>query len=162
MSDDILDRAAQALDGVSEGPWTANGCNVKSHHGGIAYPGYETNARFIAAARSLVPELADEIINLRAERDQWQALWRDSVAEAAAASEERDKAAAASEPRRIETVEELDALPVHTVLRGHRGEVFDLWMDSHEKPCWVMAGGVQTPAEFDLPATVLYTPKAGD
>src|SRR5690625_4032565 len=108
MSDDIIDRAKQALDGVDPyTPW-----DVEQYTNGTfgVYAADSLHARvlngrtahFIAAARSLVPELADEIINLRAERDQWKALWQDTVAEAAAAIEERDKAVAASEPRRIE------------------------------------------------------------
>ena len=132
MSDDILDRARDVL-------------------------AYE-----LTSQPNLVRKLVDEIEHLRAERDQWKALWKDSVAEASAAIEERDRAVAASQPRRIETVEELDALPVGAVLRGHRGEVFELWVDMHGKPLWYMAGGVQRPTTFDLPALLLWSPEVGD
>jgi hypothetical protein len=84
MSDDILARARAALDGVTPGPWVHDPklfSNVYSDDAtgsivatctGFTYarrpPADEAaNARFIAFARSLVPEMADEIARLRAQ-----------------------------------------------------------------------------------------------
>jgi hypothetical protein len=84
MSDDLIDRARAALDGVTPGPWVHDPklfSNVYSDDAtgsivatctGFTYarrpPAVEAaNARFIAFARSLVPEMADEIARLRAE-----------------------------------------------------------------------------------------------
>ena len=85
MTEDILDRARKALDGVTPGPWWhdnnegygANNvwCEVpgdvlgkdivaKIHHDSAEA---EANARLIAAARDLVPAMADEIERMRAE-----------------------------------------------------------------------------------------------
>jgi uncharacterized small protein (DUF1192 family) len=75
MSDDILARARAALELVHRAPWT-QGKNHPSnvyHQGRLIaecctrHPIGENNAHFIAAARSLVPEMADEIARLRAE-----------------------------------------------------------------------------------------------
>lgn len=68
MSEDVVAKARAALEGVTEGPWefdpnqddylvtTSTGEAVGSHH---------RNTQFIAASRSLVPELVTEIERLR-------------------------------------------------------------------------------------------------
>jgi HAMP domain-containing protein len=92
MSDDILARARAALDGVTPGPWVHDPklfSNVYSDDAtgsivatctGFTYarrpPADEAaNARFIAFARSLVPEMADEITRLRAEVERLREAW---------------------------------------------------------------------------------------
>jgi uncharacterized small protein (DUF1192 family) len=104
MTDDILARARAALDGVTPGPWetqcypwpTQIGCcplvgNPRSAHHkmrNVAAANTDQDIRFIAAARSLVPEMADEIARLRAEverlREAERTAWiagRDAAAE---------------------------------------------------------------------------------
>lgn len=73
-------------------------------------------------------------------------------------------AAGYSKPRTIETVEELDALPVETVVRSDMGNIYvkDYDMDDPSAIWWVTAGAV---SEFQsnrilLPATILYEPEA--
>lgn len=104
-------------------------------------------------------EMADEIEHLRAERDQWKALWKDSVAEASAALEALDKTVAASQPRRIETVEELDALRSGTVIRDASRYVYEKRHTGGRR--WDQTGwdGDRWSDDIDLPATVLYTPE---
>jgi hypothetical protein len=90
---DIIERATQALDGVTEGPWDDKGTD--SEDWSVDYPGdcswcfvgrknktpvailigkgyrsdrmIDANARFIAASRQLVPDLIAEVQRLRAE-----------------------------------------------------------------------------------------------
>jgi hypothetical protein len=71
-------------------------------------------------------------------------------------------AAGYSKPSTIETVEELDALPVETVVRSDMGNIYvkDYDPDDPSAIWWVTAGAV---SEFQsnrilLPATVLYEP----
>jgi hypothetical protein len=89
MSDDVVQRAKTALEGVSEGPWEVevdeNGRPVGhyddsednwdpeawfdvdgSNGGWIAHVGESRDAAFCAASRQLVPELIAEIERLRA------------------------------------------------------------------------------------------------
>lgn len=74
---DVVERAKAALEGVTEGPWDAfwgdqccggtcvdNGHGLPLHSGGDLLP---RDARFIAAARSLLPELVAEVERLRHE-----------------------------------------------------------------------------------------------
>lgn len=114
---DLVAKARAALDGVTPGPWcvadetvvlTQINEPIETTYD-IGYPLAETkrqksfwtmanwpegepeaNARFIAAARSLVPEMADEIARLRAEverlREAERTAWergRDAAAEVA-------------------------------------------------------------------------------
>lgn len=81
---DVVERAKATLDGTTEAPWEA--VNVGNIHWGVSSEGYnfptvvkancgydgygsgstEANAKFIAAARELVPELIAEVERLRA------------------------------------------------------------------------------------------------
>ena len=105
MTSDILKRAAEAVKGVTPGPWrvgpvddttvvAADGSEVAAIDGDYNHPDLwpmmEANARFIAAARQLVPDLRDEVLRLRAdlarvtaERDAERAV-ADGLAEKAA------------------------------------------------------------------------------
>lgn len=78
MSDDVADRAEAALQGISDGPWEQNGNNgVHTTHGECVAttvghhllpngkPVRKANAEFIAAARSLLPELVAELKTAR-------------------------------------------------------------------------------------------------
>lgn len=88
MSDDLVKLAREALDGVTPGPWEAdNGegyspnavkvlrpfnkypATVAHANGDIAQA--EANARFIAAARDLVPAMADRIEDLERACKEW-------------------------------------------------------------------------------------------
>ncbi|WP_185292747.1 hypothetical protein [Mycolicibacterium litorale] len=71
MSGDIVERAKAVLEGVTEGPWELIGGGeyvtgvsicVAPDDGGVTGP----DAEFIAAARTLVPELVAEVERLRA------------------------------------------------------------------------------------------------
>lgn len=88
---DIVDRARQALEGVTEGPWQWERNTLtggQGAYGDVLAPGPvecmshcyggssviesdnpEPDRQFIAAARTLVPELADEVERLRAQLD---------------------------------------------------------------------------------------------
>lgn len=94
MSDDVADRAEAALEGTSPEPWhiPRSGQGIDSGEYGTViergnvecmsycYGGSSTidgdnldaDLRFIAAARSLVPELVAELKTVRAERDWLQ------------------------------------------------------------------------------------------
>lgn len=98
---DVVERAKSALEGVTEGPWEAQdwtshangerGCGILAGIGmkqrGIAWTGQhhwnpeaeaQADAEFIAAARTLVPELVAEVERLRAA--EWSARGeRDSM-----------------------------------------------------------------------------------
>lgn len=73
---DIVERAKAALDGVTDGPWEwfygdqcCGGTCVDNDHGLPLHSGGDllpNDARFIAAARTLVPELVAEVEELRA------------------------------------------------------------------------------------------------
>ncbi|MCG5431212.1 hypothetical protein LV457_02765 [Mycobacterium sp. MYCO198283] len=173
--DDIVTRAHQALEGITEGPWehrTAphrdddempvsaadkaewqNGTLIgdgeplhvliaASPDPEFAYivpaltgdgPTSERNAEFIAAARTLLPELVAEVKRLR--------------------------------PRRVETVEELDALPEHCIIRsqrnGHAYEKNRRYCQAG-KPWWEAGNGsCMSSDDVPLPALLLWTPEAG-
>lgn len=78
---DIVDRAKAALEGVSRSPWTVapdaeqpndldseSWCDVDGDLGGwVAHCQDIDTARFIAAARQLVPKLVAELETTRAE-----------------------------------------------------------------------------------------------
>lgn len=80
MADDILAGVDALLEGVTEGPWewcdetgylvTADGEMVPSFN--------EANARFLAAARTLVPKLRDEVARLR-ERQESHDLANEAI-----------------------------------------------------------------------------------
>jgi len=72
MTDDVIARATAALEGVTEGPWKQNGnngvhtptgrCIATTHSSGWNGPGFnKRDSEFIAAARTLVPELLAKI-----------------------------------------------------------------------------------------------------
>lgn len=86
MTRDILDRAAEAVEGTTPGPWHRDCWDIlgrAARHGGgtghiceVSRPNgtddkywlpdeADQNARFIAASRQLVPEMAEEIAALR-------------------------------------------------------------------------------------------------
>lgn len=74
MTDDVTDRARAALEGVTDGPWEVNGFgNINRTPGGehppVAKAWRTPDAEFIAASRSLVPELLAEVERLRAGRE---------------------------------------------------------------------------------------------
>jgi hypothetical protein len=101
--DDILTRAREALDGVSEGPW-----EVHSTRGGtyVTRPDLlgvarewsliwqPADARFIAAARTLVPELVAEVERLRGYVAHLEREGTERAVELAEAEAERDRLAA--------------------------------------------------------------------
>ena len=71
MSGDVVQAAKEALEGVTPGPWkligggeyvTGVGVLVAPDDGGVT----SADAEFIAAARSLLPELVAEVERLRA------------------------------------------------------------------------------------------------
>jgi hypothetical protein len=80
---DLVKRAREAVEGVTPGPWVASkhswpeqvGCcpligrPLSAHHDmrNVAAANTEADIQFIAAARDLIPEMADEIERLRAE-----------------------------------------------------------------------------------------------
>jgi hypothetical protein len=66
MSPDVVSRAKAALEGVIEGPWEMRDgfvypLSISARLGGIR----PRDAEFIAAARSLIPELIAEVEKLR-------------------------------------------------------------------------------------------------
>lgn len=68
----------------------------------------------------------------------------------------------ASRPRVVETVEELDALPVHAVIRDRHGRIHERWDPAVEGDHgWVRSGwAFNDVAAIPLvPATVLYLPE---
>lgn len=77
---------------------------------------------------------------------------------------ERDRLAAQLQPRRIEAVEELDALPNLTViLSDFDGVVLQLIGKGGRGGGWFPVGGIRAHTAVSpriLPATVLYTPGA--
>lgn len=83
---DVVERAKAALEGVSRGPWklgnrtypdvvhSPNGCLWNPDRGEI---NHQADGEFVAAARSLVPELVAEVERLRDLRPQLEAFARD-------------------------------------------------------------------------------------
>lgn len=86
MSDDLLSRARAALEGVTEGPWESDWDPADNWFSITAVPqekhghmyvcpevttveGERADAHFIAAARTLVPELVAEVERLRTQLD---------------------------------------------------------------------------------------------
>ena len=81
MSDDLVNRAREVLDGVTPGPWREDGPTwnkivwsdadnrvcFMAHSNGLNDYRDEATARFIAASRQLVPKMADCIEALQAE-----------------------------------------------------------------------------------------------
>lgn len=94
MSTDVVARAREALEGVTKGPWklgnraypdvvhTPHGCLWNPSRGEINNP---QDGEFIAAARSLVPELVAEVERLRA-----GGAWTEHVESQKAMKTERD------------------------------------------------------------------------
>jgi len=92
MTDDVIARATAALEGVTEGPWRASLLDGIDYEDGSScirggvYPDERgstpvfltsggidrRDARFIAASRTLVPELLAEVEQLRDHRDAWK------------------------------------------------------------------------------------------
>jgi hypothetical protein len=65
---DVVERAEAALEGITEGEWDVRDgfvypLSIRCGLGGI----WPRDARFIAAARTLVPELLAEVKSLRAQ-----------------------------------------------------------------------------------------------
>lgn len=117
---DAIERAEKALEGVTEGPWVANEnthpddpqWEIESHaHAfddpvGIVFEGVEqgrADAEFIAASRSLLPELVAELKAARAENERLSAehaaredavkLVRDAMAQLRLAEQAAEQAA---------------------------------------------------------------------
>ncbi|WP_065286730.1 hypothetical protein [Mycolicibacter kumamotonensis] len=96
MTDDVIARATAALEGVTEGPWRASLLDGIDYEDGSScirggvYPDVHgsapvflsssgidrRDARFIAAARTLVPELLAEVERLRGALDRVVQLWK--------------------------------------------------------------------------------------
>lgn len=135
MSGDVVARASRLTAGVDSGRWDVvreqgefYGVYVGEFGRRVAGLIYDRReAEFIAAARSLVPELVDEIerksaqlaewiaqyrdreaevATLETERDQWKVLWQENTRQASAALAERDAANAEVEKLRgaLETI----------------------------------------------------------
>ncbi len=101
MTDDLVNAAREALVGVTEGPWRTDQdkspSDVYCNFGSSRWPtrtltecdtNYfdgNANARFIAAARSLVPAMADRIAELEAEL----AMARDAISATSAQKRKR-------------------------------------------------------------------------
>lgn len=101
MTDDLIARAKAALEGVTEGPWRASLLDGIDYEDGSScirggvYPDERgstpvfltsggidrRDARFIAASRTLVPELVAEVERLRGALDGLAARWTDELAE---------------------------------------------------------------------------------
>lgn len=80
---DVVERAKAALSGVTEGPWDApaqllgSPCTTVFGVGRkhvLYHAGGYTDAQFVAAARSLVPELVTEVERLRGQEERLRAL----------------------------------------------------------------------------------------
>jgi len=83
MTDDLVTRARQAVSGVTDGPWvlgpdeegepaqclTSDGFDLATLWGG--YNRADADAAFIAAARELVPLMADRIEELEKSCAEW-------------------------------------------------------------------------------------------
>lgn len=124
MSGDVVARARESLVGITGDGWLHSedpcGCysvtakpdlTMQLVAEGIAN---ESDAGFIAAARSLVPELVSEVERLQGENltlhesaVHWRGLWQQNTATASAAIAERDAANAEVEKLRgaIETIQ---------------------------------------------------------
>ena len=137
---DIEQRSEAALEGVSDGPWeTRDGfvypLSIRYGLGGI----WERDAQFIAAARTLVPELLAELKASRAQNEQ----------------------------RTITTDAELDALPFLAVVRekfspspGSGCDYGGIW--ERRTSGWQCLAGSLMPPGYTcphLPAAVLWEPK---
>lgn len=89
MADDITDRARAALEGVTDGPWGTYGDGTHEVYQEptgddegqyICYQVVRTaDARFIAAARTLVPELRAEVERLRGALKDLIEVWRAAI-----------------------------------------------------------------------------------
>lgn len=97
MTDDVVSRAKSALEGVTAGPWKWERSMLSGSERGydeVLWPGpvdcmsycyggtstidgdnLDRDREFIAAARTLVPELVAEVECLRAERDELGPEW---------------------------------------------------------------------------------------
>jgi len=77
ITDDVLARAQQALDGVTPGPWRVGSDTYHDIYGPDGRLVFEhdpgprrEDAEFIAAARSLIPELIDALQAARTENGE--------------------------------------------------------------------------------------------
>ncbi|AEJ93023.1 hypothetical protein I5H93_gp053 [Mycobacterium phage SuperGrey] len=104
-------------------------------------------------APETVAELVAEVERLRAEKLGLE------ISESNLLVELRDEVERLR-PRVIETVEQLDALPIRSLVRSDIGEVFERlrggWDCLHEDG----SAGLVMPFAIRLPARVLYTPAA--
>lgn len=90
---------------------------------------------------------------------EWAALEDVNLADHIA---EAVRAAGYSRPRVVETIEGLDALPVHAVIRDRHGRIHERWDPAVEGDHgWVRSGwAFNDVAAIPLvPATVLYLPE---
>ena len=157
MTDDVIARATAALEGVTEGPWRTSlldgidyedgsscirGGVYPSEHGSapvfLASGGIDRrDARFIAASRTLVPELLAEVERL-------QGLQRDDRQNAINAIEERDQANAEVERLRAGRAN-------HEVLMASAAEQYEKLAAEVER----LRGALDGLAE-DCDAEILY------
>ena len=112
----------------------------------------------LKAAQPVVPKLTD------AEWREFQAIPDQGYSHRAWVDARITERVAAAQPRTVETVEQLDALPVQSiVLDSDDDDPLQLVDDGEGGSCWVRFGdtGCYSPADIILPATVLWVPTEG-
>lgn len=130
---DIVTRARELLAGITPGPWTFNLSHGTRNVYSVTSPdvyaavaqniwGSET-AEFIAAAPQLVADLANEVEQLQFTESS---LLGELRAEVARLENLRAEHAESVKPRAIETVAQLDALPVRSVVRDADGDIHEM------------------------------------
>lgn len=138
---DIVTRARELLAGITPGKWTYRDVidgrhnvtvdmwDVASCSGGpvedeaVRTRYAAANAEFIAAAPQLVSELANEVEQLQFTESS---LLGELRAEVARLENLRAEHAESVKPRAIETVAQLDALPVRSVVRDADGDIHEM------------------------------------
>lgn len=146
QSDDAVAKADAVLAGVTEGPWKWSGSYLQGGTGGydeVIAPGpvkcmsycyggssvieseSQRDREFIAAARTLVPELRDEVVRLRDQLADAERLLRNPQTVAAVERAERDIDNATTvdvEPRSIRRIDGVCYVPLKR-LNDSRAEI---------------------------------------
>ncbi|AIM41001.1 hypothetical protein PBI_SQUIRTY_54 [Mycobacterium phage Squirty] len=126
---------------------------IRSIQGRVIEYATEHDAVFGERQGELLRDLLAEVERLRAEKLGLE------ISESNLLVELRDEVERLR-PRVIETVEQLDALPIRSLVRSDIGEVFERlrggWDCLHEDG----SAGLVMPFAIRLPARVLYTPAA--
>lgn len=133
---DIVTRARELLAEITPGPWIAE---YSGEQGNCVIPAdaqstreavcvtrlyhQQADAEFIAAAPQLVADLANEVEQLQFTESS---LLGELRAEVARLENLRAEHAESVKPRAIETVAQLDALPVRSVVRDADGDVHEM------------------------------------